>query len=143
MESLKNLTLSNFMHTVYDNINDESHALMEIGIDDKRLAPTQITCLTQLQLQCVFSSLRLFDEWIHDGLYDYHTLPFSVKKHMSSSDKQFIEQCFNQWIVSAEDYLPHVQELTRALKDAESDIIKKVDESNSHVSTANTLLCLD
>ena len=136
MESFKNLTLSKFVHIVYDNIEDECQALMEIGISDKSLTQTQITCLTQLQLHCVFSSLKLFDKWMHDGLYDYHTLPFSVKKHMSISDQQSIEQCFDEWTNHAEAYLPYVKELIEVLKHSESEVVKKVDDSNSHVSTA-------
>ena len=135
MKSFKNLTISNFIHTIFEHIKDESHVLKEIGISDKRLTSTQIIYLTQLQLQYIFSSLTIFDQWMHDGLYDFHALPFSVKKQMSSSDKQFVEQCFDQWNINAEDYLPHVKELIKTLKNFESKIVQEVDDSSSHVSS--------
>ena len=111
---------------------EEDALLKQIGID--QLAPTQLACVKDLPLRSIHSCLIMFTEWINIGLYDFCTLPFSLKAHMSDTDKEFIEQNLTTvWKGSIWDLHENIDELIEVLKHTENDIAKKVNEC-PHVS---------
>ena len=111
---------------------EEDALLKQIGID--QLAPTQLACMKDLPLRSIHSCLIMFTEWINIGLYDFCTLPFSLKVHMSDVDKEFIERnLIAAWKGSIWDLCKNIDELIVVLKHAENDIASKVNEY-PHVS---------
>ncbi len=43
-----------------------------------------------LQLPDLYSTLKLFVQWIEDGMYDFCELPPDMKKHMNREDEDKI-----------------------------------------------------
>ena len=103
-------------------------------IDLDQLAPTQLTTIKDLLLRSTHSCLIMFTEWINIGLYDFCTLPFSLKAHMSDMDKEFIEQnLIATWKGTIWVLHENIDELIEVLKHTENDIAIKVNKC-PHVS---------
>ena len=131
-EKPENQTISQFVRMVYTEVVDEDALLKQIGID--QLAPTQLACIKDLPLRSTLSCVIMFTDWINIGLYDFCTLPFSLKAHMSDMDKEFIEQnLISSWKGSIGDLHENIDELIEILKHTENDIASKVNEY-PHVS---------
>ena len=61
------------------------------------LSPPQIKVLENLPIAMVFTCLQLFIQWLNDGMYDFHTLPFALKTKMSPEDQEALHQIPNKW----------------------------------------------
>ena len=44
-----------------------------------------------MKLIHVCKTLRLLVEWLELGIYDFYSLPFAMKAHLSVADKQKLE----------------------------------------------------
>ena len=83
------------MLALYDNLHESEDVLKEIGVHSA--SASQLTCLVELPLPSLFNCLQLFANWIRDGTYDFATLPFGVKTHLSSQDLHLIQQISQKW----------------------------------------------
>ena len=54
------------------------------------LSPSQLACLQALKLPYLYSTLEQFVNWVKDGMYDFHQLPFVMKKHLEPEDKEVL-----------------------------------------------------
>ena len=61
------------------------------------LSPPQLKFLESLPTAMVFTCLKLFIQWLKDGMYDFHTLPFTLKTHLSPEDQEALLQIPNKW----------------------------------------------
>ena len=83
------------MLTQYDSNKQSEDVLKEIGVCSA--SASQLACLVELPLPSLFNCLQLFASWIRDGVYDFATLPFGVKTHMSNQDLQAIQLIPLKW----------------------------------------------
>lgn len=121
-------TVSQFMATLYTEISDENTILEQLGI--KGLTPAQLAYLNDLPLKSSVSCLLMFTNWVEEGLYDFCTLPFSLKVHISDEDKVVVEQeVMKTWKGSTRDLLVEICELMDVLKHSENNMCDKVNES--------------
>ena len=125
-DKLSALTLPKFMlDYVYKHLTDPNKVLAEIGITPNSLKHSQLTCLIELPLPYVFSCLKQFVNWIDEGVYDFCTLPFALKTHMTERDSSFIKQKLRrQWTGSHGDLVKEVKQLIEVLKNLQDDITK-------------------
>ena len=56
------------------------------------LSQAQHVCLDTLTLDSLFHTRNMFVSWAEDGLYDFCSLPFGVKKQMSIADDDKLTQ---------------------------------------------------
>ena len=135
-EDLDTLTLPRFMIAyVYEHLTDPNKVLAEIGITPNSLKHSQLTCLIELPLPYVFSCLQQFVRLVDEGVYDFCSLPFALKTHMTERDTRFIEQELRDlWTGSHGDLVTEVKQLIEVLKHSEMDITKRVNEEASRVS---------
>ena len=126
--NLEMQTVSKFMLNLYEDLKKESEVLFKIGV--KSASPSHISCLAELPLTSAYSCLKLFFGWVEEGYYDFSTLPFAFKKHMSYQDKSVVDQqlCL-KWQGSVPDLLEELQNLIDVLKHSEQDITSKVNEA--------------
>ena len=61
------------------------------------LSQAQRGCLDGLSLDNLFHTRKLFVGWAEDGLYDFCSLPFGVKKHMNVLDEDSLSQLPDQF----------------------------------------------
>ena len=123
---------------VYEHLSDPNKVLAEIGITPNSLKHSQLTCLIELPLPYVFSCLQQFVRRVDEGVYDFCSLPFALKTHMTDGDTQFMEQELRDlWTGSHADLVTEVKQLIEVLKHSESDITKRVNEEASRVSFIN------
>ena len=94
-EGLEQQTVPQFMLTLYDNLEENEAVLKEIGVCST--STSQLACLMELPLPSLFCCLQLFASWIRDGVYDFASLPFRVKTHMTYQDLQAIQQISHEW----------------------------------------------
>ena len=55
------------------------------------LFPSQLACLQALKLPYLYSTLELFVNWVKDGMYDFHQLPFVMKQQLEPKDENFLD----------------------------------------------------
>ena len=94
-EGLEKQTVSKFMLMLYDHLSQSGKVLEEIGV--RSTSVSQLECLVELPLPCLFSCLQLFVSWVKDGLYDFAALPFGLKTRIPDWDLQSIQQIHLQW----------------------------------------------
>ena len=126
----EDLTVAAFLKRSCDKDDDEN-LLKMIGI--KKLKPSQVLCLSELQLVSCFSCLKLFSEWIDDGSYDFRTIPLSFKKHMSPEDALLLESICDNWTGSKIKLMNELDQFIEILKHSEHNIIQR-NKDNSSVS---------
>ena len=61
------------------------------------LSPPQLKFLEALPTVMVFTCLQLFIQWLKDGMYDFHTLPFTLKSHLSPNDLDALRLVPTKW----------------------------------------------
>ena len=83
------------MLTLYDHLEENEAVWKEIGVCST--SPSQLACFMELPLPSLFCCLQLFASWIRDGVYDFSTLPFGVKTHMTYQDLQAVQQISIEW----------------------------------------------
>ena len=52
------------------------------------LRDSQYNCLKNLKMRHVFKAMELLVDWMKVGMYDFCSLPFSLKEHMSGEDRE-------------------------------------------------------
>ena len=115
------------MRTLYAESVDDDALLKQIGIE--QLAPTQLACLRDLPLRSTLRCLLMFTDWVNIGLYDFCTLPFTLKAHMLAMDTEFVEnELITTWKGSIWDLFENIEELIEILKHTENDITSNVNE---------------
>lgn len=77
-------TLPDFLFSLYGGHNKKKEVLSEIGIC--KLNFTQLTCLLELPLANLYHCLSIFATWMEDGIYDFATLPYTIKAHLTPED---------------------------------------------------------
>ena len=61
------------------------------------LSPPQLKFLENLPTVMVFSCLQKFIQWLKDGMYDFHTLSFTLKTHLPPEDQEALLQIPEKW----------------------------------------------
>ena len=125
------LTLPKFIIAhVHKHLTDSNRVLTEIGITPNSFKCSQLACLIKLPMPYVFSCLRQFMMWVDEGFYDFCSLPFTLKTHMTEGDRWFVKQNLRgQWTGSHGDLVIEVKKLITVLKHLEVDITKVEVES--------------
>ena len=77
-------TLSEFLLSLYDGLSSIKDVLSEIGV--RTLSATQLTCLSELPLANLYHCLKMFANWMEEGIYDFATLPYTIKAHLRPED---------------------------------------------------------
>ena len=134
-EDLIDLSLPAFlMKNVYEPISDPQEVLSKIGIASNSLKHSQLACLIDLPLPATFYSLRLFVQWIHQGVYDFCNLPLALKAHLPEPDRIFLEQELrDQWTGTLEELEAEVKQMIEVLKHSENEITKRINEQAPRV----------
>ena len=126
--NLVNQKVPEFMLSLYEHLTNDSDVLSKIGVQSA--SPSHISCLAELPLPSVYSCLKLFLGWVEEGYYDFCTLPFAFKVHMSYQDKSVVDQQLRlRWQGSVPDLLEELQNLIDVLKHSEQDITSRVKEA--------------
>ena len=89
------LTVRQFMATL-DGQVDQNMPVFPKGCTPT-LSPLQLKFLEALPTTIVFSCLQLFIQWLKDGMYDFHTLPFALKTHLSPNDQKALDLIPATW----------------------------------------------
>lgn len=55
-----------------------------------RLSQSQITYIERVKLKNIFSILEIFMEWNENGVYDFHMLPYGVKRPITEEEEEKI-----------------------------------------------------
>ena len=88
-------TLSDFLLSLYDGLNTRKEVLSEIGV--RKLNATQLTCLSELPLANLYHCLNIFATWMEDGMYDFATLPYTIKAHLTPEDLGILKAIPLNW----------------------------------------------
>ena len=56
------------------------------------LSRSQLASLQALKLPYLYSTLELFVNWVKDGVYDFHQLPFAMKKRLEPEDEEALDK---------------------------------------------------
>ena len=88
-------TLSHFLLSLYDGLQSAKQVFNEIGI--RKISPTQITCLSELPLSSLYFCLKMFAAWMEEGMYDFSTLPYTIKAHLSQQDRDTLKAIPQNW----------------------------------------------
>lgn len=88
-------TLSDFLLSLYDGLDSIKDVLSEIGV--RKLSATQLVCLSELPLTNLYHCLKMFFTWIEEGMYDFSTLPYTIKAHLNSEDLSTLKAIPHNW----------------------------------------------
>ena len=124
---LETATAPEFMLNLYEHLKKDSDVLYEIGVQNA--SPSHLRCLADLPLTATYSCLRLFFRWVEEGFYDFSTLPFPFKVHLSYQDQVAIEQLRLKWSSTLSELVKELQQLVDVLKHSEQDITSRVNEA--------------
>ena len=125
--NLENQTAPEFMLNLYEHLKKDSDVLYEIGV--QHASPSHLGCLADLPLPATYSCLRLFFRWVEEGFYDFSTIPFPFKAHLSYPDQQTIDQLRFKWASTVNELKKELQQLVDVLKHSELDITSRVNEA--------------
>ena len=95
MDSVKSQTIRQFMSILDSQIDQNAPVFARSSTPT--LSPPQLKFLENLPTVVVFSCLQKFIQWLKDGMYDFHTLPFTLKTHLSSEDQEALLQIPEKW----------------------------------------------
>ncbi|KAL5466920.1 hypothetical protein EMCRGX_G031083 [Ephydatia muelleri] len=84
LDSVKSQTIHGFMSILDSQINQNAPVFARSSTPT--LSPPQLKFLENLPTVMVFSCLQKFIQWLKDGMYDFHTLPFTLKTHLPLED---------------------------------------------------------
>lgn len=140
---LEHFSVPQFLLTLYEHLKTPEEVLKEINI--RSLTRSQLVCIIELPLLSLFNCLLLFASWVDAGVYDFSSLPFPLKTHLSYEDRTEVENLPNKWTGSLSDLLAELKQLIEVLKHSEADIMKNINVS-SQVSvlqcTLDSMNCL-
>ncbi len=88
------------------------------------LSQAQHACLDSLSLDNLFHTRNMFVRWAEEGLYDFCSLPFGVKKHLSESNEQALDQLPKRFNGSPAELLNSLRSLVDVLVHLEPSIVK-------------------
>ena len=91
-----------------------------IGVENP--SPSHLQCLEDLPLTATYSCLKLFLRWVEEGYYDYCTLPFPFKVHLSDDQQHAIEEWKGSTIPNLKEEL---SEVIKVLKHSQQDITSR------------------
>lgn len=114
-----------FALSLYKHLEKENDLLYEIGV--RHASPSHLHCLADLPLTATYSCFNLFFTWVDEGFYDFSTLPFPLKMHLSKGDQLAIECLPSRWNSTTTELL---DDLIYVLKQSEQDIINRVNRLN-------------
>ena len=95
MDSVKSQTMREFMSILDSQINQNAPVFARSSTPT--LSPPQLKFLENLPTVMVFSCLQKFIQWLKDGMYDFHTLPFTLKTHLPLEDQEALLQIPEKW----------------------------------------------
>lgn len=122
--NLKSEKALQFMQNLH---KQDTNVLHEIGVQNA--SQLHLDCLANLPLTVTYSCLRLFFRWVEEGFYDYSTLPFPFKVHLSDQDRLTLEELPLKWDGTISELMNDLQKLIDALKHSERDITGLVNEA--------------
>ena len=115
-EPIEDLKALQFMRNLHDQDVD---VLQEIGLQG--LSQPRLDCLTELPLTATYDCLSLFFRWVEEGFYDFSTLPFQFKVHMSDQDRLALKELSQK--------RNELQRLIDMLKFVEQDVTSQANEA--------------
>ena len=135
-EDYNDIKAVKFMLSRYEHLEKDDDLLYEIGV--RHASPSHLHCLADLPLTATYSCLSLFFTWVDEGFYDFSTLPFPLKMHLSEEDQSAMERLPSKCNGTTFELLYELQQLSDVLKKSEQDIIDRVNKPNvSYSYTAN------
>ena len=96
---------------------------MSISVSD-----AQLRLLSSTKLSLLFSTLKLFVEWVKDGMYDFNTLPITLKVHLSKHDHGILKQIPDKYSGTPSNLLEEMKGLVDALLQTEPQIVKGINQ---------------
>lgn len=121
-ESLKHLTIPEYLLKLYDHINGPERVLKEILYIESLSFP-QLECIIDLQLLNLHDCLVLFGTWVIEGLYDFSSLPFPLKSRMRDEDRTLLDNLPGRWDGTPSELTAELKSLNETLKQSEAEII--------------------
>ena len=115
-QNLETFKALKFVLIVYES-SSLVDVLKEIGVENP--SPSHLQCLEDLPLTATYSCLKLFLRWVDEGYYDYCTLPFPFKVHLSDDQQHAIEEWKGSTIPNLKEEL---SDLIKVLKHSQQDI---------------------
>ena len=88
-------TLADFLLSLYDGLDSIKDVLSEIGL--RKLTGPQLACLSELPLANLYHCLKIFASWMEEGMYDFATLPYTLKAHLSPEDLSKLRDIPRNW----------------------------------------------
>ena len=95
LDSVKSQTIRQFMSILDSQINQNAPVFARRSTHT--LSPPQLKFLENLPTVMVFSCLQMFIQWLKDGMYDFHTLPLTLKTHLPLEDHEVLLQIPAKW----------------------------------------------
>ena len=95
LDSVKSQTIRQFMSILDSQIDQNTPVFARSSTPT--LSPPQLKFLENLPTVMVFSCLQKFIQWLKDGMYDFHTLPFTLKTHLPLEDQEALIQIPAKW----------------------------------------------
>lgn len=123
--SLEDQSVSEFILKLSDS-TDQNDLFHEIGIETA--SPSHLACLATLPLKYTYNVLRLFYNWVKDGFYDFCSIPFVFKVHMSSQEQKDLEE---KWSGTTSDLMEKLEQIRDILKHSEVDITNRTNDASS------------
>lgn len=123
---LKIKSIAQFLLFLFKNKDNYITAFNEIGIQNAQ--PSHLSCLADISISVTFNCLKLFVKWLDEERYNFCSLPFPLKVHMTPQDEASILNIHQSWKGNIVDLMECLHQLMEVLKHSESDITKKVKE---------------
>jgi hypothetical protein len=113
-------TFREFLQSLYAGHHSVTEALSEIGM--RQLTETQVTCLLDIPLANLYHCLEVFSNWMERCVYDFSTLPYTLKSHLEPSDLSTLKALPLTWKEPMTELLHEVNALNEQLSHAEVSI---------------------
>lgn len=134
--SLEDQSVSEFILKLSDSTN-QNDLFHEIGIETA--SPSHLACLATLPLKYTYNVLKLFYNWVKDGFYDFCSIPFVFKVHMSSQEQKDLEE---KWSGTTSDLMEKLEQIRDVLKHSEVDITNRTNDASSVSFTQICHVCI-
>jgi hypothetical protein len=117
---------SNNLHKVFD----------ELGM--KRLQDSQQLRIADIPMRCLFTTLEIIIKWINEGIYNFHTLPKSMKCLLKKEDRNQILALHKNAKINANELLNKLKSIEEVLMHSEQYFIDNIDQ----IKENNIFQCL-
>ncbi|CAI8040342.1 hypothetical protein GBAR_LOCUS22485 [Geodia barretti] len=113
-------TFREYLQSLYDGHRSVTEALSEIGM--RQLTESQVTCLLDIPLANLYHCLEVFSNWMEKCVYDFSSLPYTLKSHLEPSDLSTLKALPLTWKEPMTELLNEANALNEQLSRAEVSI---------------------